>query len=62
MERGAKALIKILLAAMLFGVVVMAFHPAYRSAFLALWRGQPGMSAVWQSNAAYYTEIGVREE
>jgi hypothetical protein len=62
MERGAKALIKILMAAMLFGVVVIVFHPAYRAAFMALWRGEVAASPVWQSNAAYYTEIGARGE
>ncbi len=62
MERGARALVKIMLAAMLFGVVVIAFHPDYRAAFLALWRKQPEASPVWQSNALYYTEIGVRSE
>lgn len=62
MERGAKALVKIMLAAMLFGVAVIVFHPSYRAAFLALWRGEPAASPVWQSNAAYYTEIGVRQE
>jgi len=62
MERGAKALVKIMLAAMLFGLVVIAFHPAYRAALLALWRHEEGASPVWQSNSMYYTEIGVRGE
>ena len=62
MERGAKALVKIMLAAMLFGVAVIIFHPDYRAAILALWRGQPESSPVWQSNAAYYTEIGARSD
>lgn len=61
MERGAQALIKVLIAALLFGVAVLVFHPGYRGAMAALWRGTPGTSPVWQSNAAYYTEVGLPE-
>ncbi|MBU4461212.1 MAG: hypothetical protein KJ579_11635 [Verrucomicrobia bacterium] len=57
MERGAQQLVKIMAAAMLFGIVVMALRPEYRAAVAALWQGKPESSPVWISNAAYYPGI-----
>ncbi|OQW94528.1 MAG: hypothetical protein BWK77_09110 [Verrucomicrobia bacterium A1] len=57
MERGAQQLVKIMAAAMLFGIVVMAMRPEYRAAVAALWQGKPESSPVWTSNAAYYPGI-----
>ncbi len=59
MERGAQALVKVLGAALLFGGLVLAFHPGYRAALLAVWRGEPAASPVWDSNRAYYPMIGL---
>lgn len=59
MERGAQALVKILLASMLLGAVVLAFHPEYRLAVIRIWAGDPAASPVWGSNAVYYSEVGL---
>lgn len=57
MEQGAAKLAKILAFALLLGVAVTAFNPAYRQAFLAIARGQPEESPIWKSNAEYYPDI-----
>lgn len=62
MERGAQALVKMMLASLVLGLLVLVFHPDYRAALLALRRGQPEASPVWQTNARYYTEIAVSAE
>ena len=62
MERGAQALVKIMLASLLLGLLVLFFHPDYRGAFDAFRRGQPEQSPVWQTNERYYTEITVTAE
>lgn len=59
MERGAQALVKILLASMLLGAAVLAFHPEYRNTVASLWRGEPAASDVWGSNATYYPAVGL---
>lgn len=59
MERGAQALIKALGAAMVFGGLMLAFHPAYRGAVKALWRGKPAESPVWEANKDYYPMLGL---
>ena len=41
MEQGAAKLAKILAFALLLGIAVTAFNPAYRQAFLAIARGTP---------------------
>jgi hypothetical protein len=62
MERGAQALVKMMLASLLLGLLVLFFHPDYRAAFAALRKGAPETSPVWQSNERYYTEITVSAE
>lgn len=62
MERGAQALIKALAAAMIFGGLMLIFHPAYRGAVGALWRGKPVESPVWDSNKDYYPMLGLTPE
>ena len=57
MEEGAAKLAKILAFALLLGVVVTAFNPAYRQAFLAMARGTPAESPIWKSNLGYYPDI-----
>lgn len=57
MERGAQALIKVLGAALLFGVLVLVIHPSYRAAIRATWRGQMEQSPVWESNRTYYPMV-----
>ena len=57
MEQGAAKLAKILAFALLLGIAVTAFHPAYREAFLAIARGRPAESPIWKSNAEYYPDI-----
>ena len=60
MERGAQALIKALAAALLFGGLVLAFHPDYRAALKAVWRGAPAESPVWAANENYYSLVGLK--
>lgn len=62
MERGAQALVKMMLASLLLGLLVLFFHPDYRAAFTALRKGEPESSPVWQSNERYYTEVTVSAE
>ena len=57
MERGAQALVKMMLASLLLGLVVLFVHPDYRAAFAALRRGEPEQSPVWKTNERYYSEI-----
>jgi hypothetical protein len=57
MEQGAAKLAKILAFALLLGVAVTAFNPAYRQAFLAIARGKPAESPIWKSNIEYYPDI-----
>ena len=57
MEQGAAKLAKILAFALLLGIAVTAFNPAYRQAFLALVRGTPAESPIWKSNLDYYPDI-----
>ena len=59
MEQGAAKLAKILAFALLLGIAVTAFNPAYRQAFLAIARGQPAESPIWKSNAEYYPDIAL---
>lgn len=60
MERGAQALIKALAAALLFGGLVLAFHPDYRAALKAAWRGALAESPVWAANENYYPLVGLK--
>jgi hypothetical protein len=62
MERGAQALVKIMLASLGLGLLVLFFHPDYKAAFHALRQGRPEESPVWQTNARYYTEVTVNAE
>lgn len=57
MEQGSKTLLIILGVALLLGVLVIGFNPAYRQAFLAIARGQPAESPIWKSNIAYYPDV-----
>jgi len=59
MERGVKALLRILLAALLLGLLVIAVHPAYRATAQALWRGDLSASPIAESNHAYYPDVVV---
>jgi Tfp pilus assembly protein PilE len=62
MERGAQALVKMMLASLVLGLLVLLIHPDYRAALAALRRHQPELSPVWQTNERYYTEITVTAE
>ena len=59
MEQGAAKLAKILAFALLLGIAVTAFNPAFREAFLAIARGRPAESPIWKSNAEYYPDIAL---
>jgi hypothetical protein len=57
MEQGSKTLLIILATALLIGALVVAFNPAYRQSFLAMLRGKPAESPIWQSNRSYYPDV-----
>lgn len=57
MERGVKTLVRILITAFLLGALVIALHPGYRAAFMALVRKDVASSPIWRSNDAYYPEV-----
>lgn len=59
MEQGSKTLLIILCLALLLGGVVVGFNPSYRQAFLAIARGRPAESPIWQSNSQYYLDIAL---
>jgi hypothetical protein len=54
MDKGAKAVAAILLAALAIGLLVVILHPDFREAARCLWRGRPHESPIWQSNERYY--------
>ncbi len=58
-ERGASLLIKILAAALIAGLVVIAIHPLYRHAALAMLKGEPSESPIWKTNLEFYPEVGL---
>lgn len=62
MERGAQTLIKVILAAVLIGVLVIVFNDDYRAAFHALRAGRSAESPIWQGNRDYYPGIGAGVE
>ncbi len=61
MEQGSKSLLIILCSALVLGAVVVGFHPAYRNALLAIARGRPAESPLWQSNRDYYPDVSLPE-
>lgn len=61
MERGVKALVRILVVAFLLGVLVIAVHPGYRATAQALWRGNLAASPIVESNRGYYPDVAVGE-
>lgn len=62
MERGAQALVRIMLASLVLGLLTLLFHPDYRAALQAVWRGEPSESPVWQTNERYYSEVTLKVE
>lgn len=58
MEQGAKALLRILLASLALGALVIAAVPAYRQTAAALLKGTLDDSPIWTSNAGYYAGVG----
>ncbi len=57
MERGVKALVRIMWVAAVTGLVVWWVHPAYRDTVRAWRRGEVEESAIWQSNRDYYRKV-----
>ncbi len=62
MEQGAKALLRILLAALAVGVLVIAIVPVYRDSARAFLRGEPEHAPIWKSNAGYYADVALPAE
>ncbi len=57
-ERGGRALLVLVLIALVVGGIVVAYHPGYRAAFLSLLRGSDSSeSPISRSNAAYYERL-----
>lgn len=61
MERGVEALVRILVVALLLGLVVIALHPGYRATAQALWRGDLSASPIVESNRGFYPDVTVGE-
>jgi hypothetical protein len=59
MEKGAKAILFILLFALVTGALVTWWHPAFSESWRALREGRPEASPIWISNADYYPEIAI---
>lgn len=59
MEKGAKAILFILLFALVTGALVTWFHPVFSESWSALREGRPEASPIWISNADYYPEITI---
>ncbi len=62
MEKGAKALAYMLLAALVAGVVITFAHPAYRKTAWLTLKGEVRQSPIWQSNADYYPHLTQSQE
>ncbi len=56
MEKGARALAWLLMAACVIGIVVLLVHPDYRKTLKALALSESEESPIWQSNSDYYPE------
>ena len=61
MDRGVKTLLRILAAAAILGLLVIAGHPAYRGTASAMWRGRIAASPIWHSNRNYYPQVTFEE-
>ena len=58
LDKGARALVQLLMWALLVGAVVIAVQPAYRAAFLSMLRGSGDeTSPIWRTNANYYDAV-----
>ena len=58
LDKGARALVQLLMWALLVGTVVIAVQPAYRAAFLSMLRGGSDEdSPIWRTNANYYDAV-----
>lgn len=57
MEKGAKAILLILLFALVAGALVTWLHPDFSESWSAIREGRPETSPIWISNADYYPEI-----
>jgi len=62
MDKGARTVARILIVALLLGVVVLAANAKYRRTLLSVWKGEPERSPIWLSNEAYYPEVGLHIE
>ena len=56
LDKGARALVVLFLAALGIGLAVVAAHPGYRAAFAAALRGSPD-SPIARTNAGYYGHL-----
>ena len=52
-DKGARALVRLFLFALVVGAFVVALHPRYRAAFLALLRGDDASNPLYQSNVEH---------
>ena len=62
MEKGAVALARILLIALLAGAIIVLAVPDYRATLQALWNGDPESSPIWLSNQKYYPEVTLQKD
>lgn len=59
MEQGARALAKMIVIALVAGLLVIALNSAYRQALICQIKGTPADSPIWKSNLEYYSDIGI---
>lgn len=59
MEKGAKAILFILLFALVTGALVTWLHPVFSESWTALREGRPETSPIWRSNTDYYPGIAI---
>ena len=62
MDKGARTVARILIVALLLGVVVLAANAKYRRTLLSVWKGEPERSPIWLSNEDYYPEVKLHAE
>lgn len=62
MDKGALAIARMLIVALVLGAAVILSHPAYRKTFLDIMRGAPMSSPIWISNERYYSAVDFRAE
>jgi len=59
-DKGALAIARILIVALVLGVAVILWHPGYRKTLQAVFQGNLTASPIWVSNEKYYPSVDFR--